>query len=255
MSSTNPFRLDNEIAIITGGATGIGYGVAQCFVEAGAKVVLIGRRENMLKEAVASLGPSAGYVVGDVTQSEDQLAKLVSEITSRFGAPTILINNAGIHLKKPAEQTTDEEFRKVFDTHVFGSFKMSRAVAPGMLERGKGSIVFMASMASIFALPLVIAYSGAKSAYLGMVRTLATEWGARGVRVNAIAPGWIDTPMMRAAVFTDEARKNRILARTPMNKFGEPRDIGLAAVYLCSPAANFVTGITLTVDGGAAIGF
>jgi len=124
-----------------------------------------------------------------------------------------------------------------------------------MIERKHGNILFTASMASLFALPLVIAYSAAKSAYLGMVRTLATELGTSGIRVNAIAPGWIDTPMLRKAVFSDQKRIDKILGRTPMNKFGDPEDIGWAAVYLCSPAARFVTGIVLPVDGGASIGF
>jgi gluconate 5-dehydrogenase len=110
-------------------------------------------------------------------------------------------------------------------------------------------------MASIFGIPLVVAYSAAKSAYLGMTRTLATEVSGRGVRVNAIAPGWIDSPMLRNALSGDQARSDKILGRTPIGRFGEPEDIGWAAVYLCSPASQFVTGTVLPVDGGVSIGF
>ncbi len=110
-------------------------------------------------------------------------------------------------------------------------------------------------MASLFGIPNVFAYSAAKSAYLGMVRALATEVSPSGVRVNAIAPGWIETDMVRKAMAGDPARKRRILARTPLGRFGEPDDIGAAAVYLCSPAAKFVTGAVLPVDGGVSIGF
>jgi gluconate 5-dehydrogenase len=124
-----------------------------------------------------------------------------------------------------------------------------------MIERKHGSILFTASMASLFGLPLVLAYSAAKSAYLGMVRSLATEAGAFGIRVNAIAPGWIESDMLRKALTGDEQRSRKILSRTPMQRFGDPADIGWAAVYLCSPAARFVTGVVLPVDGGASIGF
>jgi len=124
-----------------------------------------------------------------------------------------------------------------------------------MLERGHGSILMTASMASLFGIPLVFAYSAAKSAYVGMTRALAAEVSSQGVRVNAIAPGWIDSPMLRKALAGDEQRSGRILGRTPMGCFGDPSDIGWAAVYLCSPAAKFVTGVVLPVDGGASIGF
>jgi gluconate 5-dehydrogenase len=124
-----------------------------------------------------------------------------------------------------------------------------------MLRSRHGSILFVASMASLFGIPNVFAYSAAKSAYMGMVRALATEVSPTGVRVNAIAPGWIETDMSRRAMDGDPARKRRILARTPLGRFGEPDDVGAAAVYLCSPAAKFVTGAVLPVDGGVSIGF
>jgi gluconate 5-dehydrogenase len=124
-----------------------------------------------------------------------------------------------------------------------------------MIQRRHGNILFIASMVSIIGMPLVIAYSAVKSAYVGMVRGLTAEVAEHGVRVNAIAPGWIESPMLRRALSGDDKRSAKILSRTPMGRFGEPDDIGWAAVYLCSPAARFVTGVLLPVDGGASQGF
>jgi gluconate 5-dehydrogenase len=229
--------------------------MARCFVKSGAKVVLVGRREDELRKACEELGSMASFVSQDITQL-NRAAELIQHAEKTSGGPiSILVNNAGIHLKKPAVETTPPEFASVLQTHVMAAQALTHAILPGMIERKHGNILFTASMASLFALPLVLAYSAAKSAYLGMVRTLATELGAQGIRVNAIAPGWIDTPMLRKAVFSDQKRMEKILSRTPMNRFGDPDDIGWAAVYLCSPAAKFVTGIVLPVDGGASIGF
>ena len=143
----------------------------------------------------------------------------------------------------------------MLDTHVLAAHNLTRCVLPAMLEAKHGSILFTASMTSMIGMPGVIAYSAAKSAYVGMVRALSTEVAMHGVRVNAIAPGWIESPMLRKALDGDSARSDRILQRTPMQRFGEPEDIGLAAVYLCSSAARFVTGVLLPVDGGASQGF
>ena len=140
--------------------------------------------------------------------------RVVARAEALFGPVTILVNNAGIHLKKPALETSDEEFLGVLKTHVLGSHALTRAVLPGMLRRRHGSIVFIASMASLFGLPNVFAYSAAMSAHLGTVRALATEVSPSGVRVNAIAPGWIETEMSRRAMAGDPKRKLRILART-----------------------------------------
>jgi gluconate 5-dehydrogenase len=208
----------------------------------------------MLREAAAGIGPQAGFVVCDVTRFKDA-TKVVAKAEALFGPVTVLVNNAGIHLKKPALATSDAEFLSVLKTHVLGSHALTRAVLPGMLRRRHGSILFVASMASLFGIPNVFAYSAAKSAYMGMVRALATEVSPTGVRINAIAPGWIETDMSRRAMDGDPARKRRILARTPLGRFGEPDDIGAAAVYLSSPAAKFVTGAVLPVDGGVSIGF
>jgi gluconate 5-dehydrogenase len=254
-SSITRNRLDGETALVTGGGSGLGLATAECMVAAGAQVVLVGRREAELAKAAASLCGKASFVPHDVTRLEGA-AELVRRASESAGAPiTILVNNAGIHLKKPAIDTTSEEFQSVFLTHILAAHALNRAVLPGMLKRQHGNILFTASMASLFGIPLVIAYAAAKSAMLGMVRTLATEVSPQGVRVNAIAPGWIDTEMSRKAMDKDPARKQKVLSRTPMNCLGEPKDVGWAAVYLCSPAARFVTGVVLPVDGGVSIGF
>ncbi len=248
------FSLAGELALITGGGTGIGLAVARSMHAAGARVILVGRREAELAAAVRSLGEGAFYVVHDIT-ALDAALPLVERITREHGPITCLVNNAGIHLKKPAVDTTPEEFQKVLTTHILGAHALCRAIIPGMIERKHGNILFMASMASLFGIPLVIAYSAAKTAMIGMIRTMATELSSHGVRVNGIAPGWIETDMSKKALESDPARKNKIISRTPMARLGDPSDVGWAAVYITSPAAKFITGTVLPVDGGASIGF
>ena len=250
----NPFSLEGEHALITGGGTGLGLAMAQCLVAAGARVTLVGRQPEPLAAACAQLGASAAGVAADITDPE-RLATLVPEAEAGHGPLTILINNAGVHLKKPAAATSDAEFQAVIQTHLFAAFSLSREAAKGMLERGHGSILLTASMTSFIGMTQVVAYSAAKSAYLGVVRALAAEWSNQGVRVNAIAPGWIESEMLEKALAGDPARRAKIISRTPMGHMGEPHDIGWAAVYLCSRAAKFVTGVVLPIDGGASIGF
>ena len=255
MNKPSPFNLTGETALITGGGTGLGLGMAKSLAEAGAKVVLVGRRETELKAAAKEIGPNASWVAHDITQLK-RAGELIKAADKTAGTHvSILVNNAGIHLKKPAAETTPEEFQSVLTTHVCAAQALVAAMLPGMLSRGHGHILFTASMASLIGLPLIIGYSAAKGAYVGMVRSLASEVSGRGVRVNAIAPGWIESPMLRKALDGDTARTNKILSRTPMGRFGEPEDIGCAAVFLCSPAAKFITGAVLPVDGGASIGF
>ncbi len=248
------FSLSGETALISGGGTGIGLAIAECLHAAGARVVLVARREAELAAATDRLGEGASYVVHDIT-ALSAANELVRKVEERAGPVTCLVNNAGIHIKKPALETTVEDFQRVLDTHVLGAHALTCAVAPGMIARGRGSILFTASMASLFGIPQVIAYTAAKSAYVGIVKGLATELSPAGIRVNAIAPGWIETEMSRKALDGDPVRRDKILGRTPMAKFGTPADIGWAAVYLTSPAADFVTGVVLPVDGGVSIGF
>ena len=249
-----PFSLKGEIALITGGGSGLGLGMAECFVKAGARVVLVGRRADVLKAAAKKLGKNASAEAHDITQL-DAADELIQRVTKRVGPVSILVNNAGNHLKKLAVDTTPLEFSSVLQTHVVAAFALTRVVLPGMIKRKHGNVIFTSSMAGLFGIPYVSAYSAAKSAYLGIVRSLATEVSQHGVRVNAIAPGWIESDMTRKALDADPVRKSKILGRTPMNCFGKAEDIGWAATYLCSPAGRFVTGVVLPVDGGASIGF
>ena len=254
-SSVPPFSLTGQTALITGGGTGIGLGMARCMVQSGARVVLVGRRQEELARAVAELGPMASFVAHDITKL-DQAAELVAAAENAAQAPlTILVNNAGTHLKKFAVDTTPEEFQAVFTTHVLAAHALTRAVIPALKRSGQGAILFTSSMAAFMGVPQVLAYAAAKSAYFGMVSTLSAELSGQGVRVNAIAPGWIFSEMSKRALESDPARKAKVLSRIQMGRMGQPEDVGWAAVYLCSPAANYVTGVTLPVDGGAAVGF
>jgi gluconate 5-dehydrogenase len=252
--AANAFRLDGELALVTGGGTGLGYGMCQAMVEAGARVVIAGRREEVLRQACEQLGSSAASIRCDVTDLAG-LPGLVEEVERRFGRLTILINNAGNHLKKPIVDVSDAEAMNVFQTHLFSAYVLSRECGRSMIARKQGSILMIASMTALFGIPLVSAYGTAKSGLVGLTRALATEFSPHGVRVNAIAPGWFDTALNRQAFQGDPARLQKILARTPMGRVGEALDVGYAAVYLCSPASKFVTGVVLPVDGGASIGF
>jgi gluconate 5-dehydrogenase len=248
------FRLDGQLALVTGGGTGLGFGICQAMVEAGARVVITGRREDVLHDACVQLKGGAQYLPHDINDLSS-IPTLIEEVEDRFGPLHILVNNAGNHLKKPAVETTDREFAAVLQTHLFGAFALTRECARRMLTRRSGSIVMIASMTSLFGVPSVSAYGAAKSAVAGLTRLLATELSPHGVRINAIAPGWFDTALNRQAYAGDPGRVQKILSRTPLGRLGEPIDVGYAAVYLCSSAAKFVTGIVLPVDGGASVGF
>ena len=248
------FSLEGQLAIVTGGGTGLGFAMASCFRAAGAREVITGRRAAVLEEDAQSLGAGVFAEQYDVTDFAAATG-FIARMEERYGAPSILVNNAGNHVNKSIEDHTLEDFDSVLATHVEGSFALTRAAVPVFKRAGRGSIIFTASMSSILGLPQVVAYSAAKSAYMGMVRSLAAELGAANIRVNAIAPGWIETDMLHKALDGDPQRKQKILDRTPERRFGSPEDIGWAAVYLCSPAASFVNGVMLPVDGGASIGF
>jgi len=250
----DPFRLDSRVALISGGATGLGYGMAEAMVEAGARVVLLGRRAQVLADAAGRLGSAAAFEPFDVTDTAGA-ADLALRVTERFGRIDILVNNAGVHDKRSFVDTSVEDFNRVLQTHVYGSYALTKAVVPTMLAGGRGHVLFIVSMSAYIGMPKIVAYSTAKSAFLGMIRSLTAELSPRGVRVNGIAPGWIESEMLHKAVDDDPERKAKILGRTPMARFGDPRDIGRAAVFLSSDAAAFITGAVLPVDGGASIGF
>jgi NAD(P)-dependent dehydrogenase (short-subunit alcohol dehydrogenase family) len=240
------FSLAGQLALITGGGTGIGLAIAQCMAAAGATAVL--------REAAAAIGESVKYMVNDVTDLA-AIDAFMAEVEATHGPLDILVNNAGINLKKPALEVTDEDFEHILHTNLHSVFALTRACARRMMARRKGVILMISSMAAYYGIDRVVAYAASKSAVEGMVRVLASEFSGHGVRVNAIAPGFIETAMSRTAMNSDPDRRDRAMRRTPMGKFGQPEDIGYAAVFLSSDAARYITGASLPVDGGNSIGF
>lgn len=251
---TEKFQLQGKLALVTGGGTGIGFGICQAFIEAGARVVITGRREDVLKEAVEQLGANANYCVGDISDTST-LPALVQSIENDIGAIDILVNNAGINLKKDFWDITDEECEKIQRTNVLGLFALSREVVKHMKTRNRGAILNITSMAAMYGLTRVAAYATSKSAVLGLTVELASELGPLGIRVNAIAPGFIYSAMTDRALNADPDRKAKIFGRTPLGRMGLPEEIASSAVFLCSDAASFITGVNLAVDGGNSIGF
>jgi NAD(P)-dependent dehydrogenase (short-subunit alcohol dehydrogenase family) len=254
MSIQNIFSLEGKVALITGGGSGIGFYIAQCMIQAGAKVVITGRREVVLQEAVAQLGANSSYFVNDVTDLKS-IPALIADIESKAGNIDILINNAGINMKKHAVEVTDEDFDRIVQTNLHAVFSITRECGKRMIERKKGSIIMITSMAALYGIDRVVAYTASKSAVGGMVKALTTEFSPYNVRINAIAPGFIETPMMLTAMNGDPARRDKAMDRTPMGTWGKPDDIGWAAVFLASEASKFITGVSLPVDGGNSIGF
>ncbi|MEM1121450.1 MAG: SDR family oxidoreductase [Bacteroidota bacterium] len=190
----NVFSLRNKTALITGGGVGIGLGIAQSMIDAGATVVITGRREQVLKEAIAQLGEKAHYRVNDITQKA-KIPNLVADIENNIGPIDILVNNAGIHHKAWAQDTTDGDFERILQTNLMSVFSLTRACAKGMIARQSGSIIMISSMAGLFGIDRVVAYSVSKTALTGLVRSLVTEYSQHNVRINAIAPGWITSNM------------------------------------------------------------
>jgi len=255
MTSTSPFSLDGHVAVITGGATGLGLGITRAMVAAGARAVVVGSRAAaQASSSLAEFGDRARYYQHDLSHV-DQATALIERIIADHGRIDALVNNAGNHVRKPIEDMSITDYTNVLNLHLVAAFALSKAVVPHMKANHAGSLVFQASMTSFIGQPDVTGYATAKAGYLGLVRTLAAECGPAGVRANAIAPGWIDTPMYRQATDDDPARRAKIIGRIPMDRVGVPDDIGNAAVFLCSDAARYVNGVCLPVDGGALIGF
>lgn len=248
------FSLAGKIALVTGGGTGIGLGISKALIDAGAQVVITGRRETVLQEAVKELGSQAFYRVNDITDRK-AIPDLVKEIETNIGPIDILVNNAGIHHKALAQDTSDFDFERIIQTNLLSVFSLTRECANYMLKRKSGSIIMISSMAGLFGIDKVVAYSASKTALTGLVNSLVTEYSKSNVRINAIAPGWIESNMFLNAINQDEKRKQQITNRIAMDHFGKPEDIGNAAVFLSSEAARYITGVILPVDGGATVNF
>ena len=249
------YDLSGQVAIVTGGATGLGLAITLCLISAGAKVAVLGRSEpGKVAETLSELGDRARYYQFDVTDTS--LAQImVDQVVTDLGRVDILVNNAGNHCKKSIWDMTVEDYESVLDTHLVGAFALTKAVVPYMKEYHHGRILFQASMTSYIGQPQVCGYATAKAGYLGLIHTLTAELAEYGITVNAIAPGWIDTPMFHKATDTDPQRLQKILGRIPAKTVGDPMDIGMCAAFLCSDAARYISGACIPVDGGALIGF
>lgn len=245
---------ENKVAIVTGGGSGLGFAISKAFISQSITTVIVGRDENKLINAKRQLGTLCFYKVCDLTNFS-AIPPLVEKIVAEFGQVDILVNNAGINMKKEFTEVTDEDFQRIINTNVSAVFSMSREVVKVMLKRKSGCIINISSMAAQYGLPKVIAYSASKTAIDGMTRAMAVELSPHGIRVNAIAPGFIYSDMTAKALDSDPERKAKVFNRTPMGRMGEPDDIGAAAAYLASDGAKYVTGVVLPVDGGNSIGF
>lgn len=248
------FRLDGQRALVTGGGSGLGLAIARCLAASGAEVVLAGRRADLLDEAAASIGPLAKAAPLDL-RDIGSIKAFAATLEAKHGPIDILINNAGNTVKKPFEDSTIADFDEVMDVHVRGALELTRQFLPGQIARGRGSVIFTASMTSFIGQPMVMGYTTAKTALTGAVRGLSAEFAGRGVRVNAVAPGWIDTDLFQKATASDPARRAKIMGRIQMNRLGSAEEIGWTCAFLASPAAGYITGQTIIVDGGAVIGF
>ncbi|MEC8293035.1 MAG: SDR family oxidoreductase [Pseudomonadota bacterium] len=249
------YGLQGQTALVTGGGTGLGKAIAQALAESGAKVVIAGRREDVLQTAAAEIGAGVEYIALDLTDMA-ALPAFEQQVHDRFGPIDILINNAGNTIKKPFHDSDLSEFDSVFDVHVRGALELSRAVTKRMVAEGRrGSVQFISSMTAYIGQPNVSGYTISKTAINGVIRALSAEFAGQGIRVNGVAPGWIDTDVFRTATKGDPERKAKIMSRIPMGALGDPADIGWACAFLSSPAARYITGQVLLVDGGGATGF
>lgn len=249
--SLEKFRLDGQCAIVTGGSKGLGRSMAKALAAAGADLVLTSRNADEAEEAaeeIRALGRGALALAADTTD-RDALAEMVRRATERYGKVDVLVNNAGINIRRPTLEVGDAEWDPVMDINVKGVLMAAQAVAPGMIERGYGRIINLGSIMSQVSLGGRAAYAASKHAVLGLTRTLALEWAPHGVTVNCLCPGPFETPMNRQ-LMNDPAAYRAFIAKIPMGRWGQPEELDGAVVFLASPASSFVTGSALYIDGG-----
>jgi NAD(P)-dependent dehydrogenase (short-subunit alcohol dehydrogenase family) len=242
----------NKIVLVTGGTSGIGKATALAFADAGAKVVLTGRREKEGAEVTAQItktGGTAAFVRADVAQEAD-VVKAIDFVLSTQGRLDVAFNNAGVEITGPLLEVTDEHYRRTFDINVWGVLNAMKHEIAAMLPTGGGAIVNTSSVAGRIGLPQASLYVATKHAVEGLTKAVALEFATQGIRVNAVAPGTIDTDMVERMVGKAGEARNWLLSLHPVGRFGASEEIAAAVLYLASDAAKFTTGTTLVVDGG-----
>jgi 2-deoxy-D-gluconate 3-dehydrogenase len=244
------FRLDGKAALVTGASAGLGAAIATALAEAGADVACHGnsRSPEATCEAVTGAGRRALAVVGDLSDKEVP-RRLVEQTLGEFGRLDILINNAGIIRRSPSVDYSEDDWTAVIEVNLSAVFRLSQLAGRHMVERGSGKIVNVASLLSFQGGVTVPAYAASKGGVAQLTKALANEWASKGVNVNAIAPGYMRTDNT-AALQRDETRNRQILERIPAGRWGEPKDLAGAAVFLASPASDYIDGHVLVVDGG-----
>jgi len=247
----NLFDLKGKTALVTGGNGGIGLGMAQGLAAAGAKVAIAGRDRAKNTEALKSL-PDAVAVEADLAD-EKACRGMVEEAAKRLGRLDILVNNAGINIRKQPQEYSLAEWREVLDTNLTSAFLCSQAAYPEMKKAGAGKVINIGSMMSIFGASFTTPYAASKGGIVQMTRALACAWAKDNIQVNAVLPGWIDTDLTRRARADVAGLHERVLARTPAGRWGEPQDMAGIAVFLSSKASDFVTGTAIPVDGGYSV--
>ncbi len=250
MDSTSIFRLDGKVAIVTGASSGIGAHLAHVLANAGAQVVLAARRQEKLDSVVSDIGPAAAGFQCDVTKDSD-LQALVDFAVEKFNRIDICVNNAGTSDPEPAEKESPEKFRSIMAINLESVFVLSQLVGRVMLGAGEGSIVNISSIAGLLASGQIpqASYAASKAAVVNLTRELAAQWARRGVRVNAIAPGWFPTELTHD-MFGDPHGQEFIRKRCPMGRTGELRELDGALLLLASKAGSYITGETIVIDGG-----
>jgi len=244
--------LKDRIALVTGGSRGIGKAIAQTFVREGALVVICGRKQDTLDAVAREIGEGAVPIACHVGRPDD-LQRLADTLHSRFGRVDILVNNAATNVAQgPALSIDDAQFDKMVEVNLKSAFRLIRLLAPGMCDRGRGSIINIASISGIRPQFEGLMYSATKAALIMMTQSYALELGPRGVRVNAIAPGLIQT-VLSEYYWKDEARREKHIDRQPIKHLGEPREVAEVALLLASDQASYLTGQTIVVDGGATL--
>jgi NAD(P)-dependent dehydrogenase (short-subunit alcohol dehydrogenase family) len=250
-------RLKDKVAVITGGADGIGRATAALFGREGAKVAIGDIADGAgVAEAIRGAGGEAFFQRTDVTSSAD-FGRLIDEAVRRWGGLDIVFNNAGVGLPKPITDVTEGEFDRLFAVNVKGVFLGCKLALPHLFARGRGAIVNMSSSGGLMARASDPAYSASKHAVMGLTKALAVTYAHRGIRVNAICPGPIDTPMMWGSARTEAERQARlpaILASCPAARYGSADDVAQAALFLASDEASFINGVGLAIDGAKAAG-